>query len=94
MSITVFVPRDSVALALDADAVALAILAEAGRRGRALRVVRNGSRGMLWLEPLVEVQTAQGRVAYGPVAAEDVRALFDADFLRGGKHKLDRKSVV
>ena len=88
MSITVFVPRDSVALALDADAVALAILAEAGRRGRALRVVRNGSRGMLWLEPLVEVQTAQGRVAYGPVAAEDVRALFDADFLRGGKHKL------
>jgi len=88
MSITVFVPRDSVALALDADAVARAILAEAGRRGRALRVVRNGSRGMLWLEPLVEVQTPQGRVAYGPVAAEDVRALFDADFLRGGKHKL------
>jgi len=88
MSITVFVPRDSVALALDADAVARAILAEAGRRGRAVRVVRNGSRGMLWLEPLVEVQTPQGRVAYGPVAAEDVRALFDADFLRGGKHKL------
>jgi len=88
MSITVFVPRDSVALALDADAVARAILAEAGLRGRAVRVVRNGSRGMLWLEPLVEVQMPQGRVAYGPVAAEDVRALFDADFLRGGKHKL------
>lgn len=88
MSITVFIPRDSVALALDADAVAQAILAEAGRRGHAVRVVRNGSRGMLWLEPLVEVLTPQGRVAYGPVTVEDVRALFDADFLRGGKHKL------
>jgi formate dehydrogenase iron-sulfur subunit len=88
MSIKIFVPRDSVALALDADAVALAIKAEAARRNIAVSVVRNGSRGMLWLEPLVEVQTDRGRVAYGPVSTEDVSALFDANFYKGGKHAL------
>ncbi|GAB4118204.1 MAG: NADH-quinone oxidoreductase subunit NuoF [Sideroxydans sp.] len=88
MSFTIFIPRDSVALALGADAVAQTILVEAERRNIALKLVRNGSRGMLWLEPLLEVQTPQGRVAYGPVAAADVCSLFDADFLRGGKHKL------
>ncbi len=89
MSITVFVPRDSAALAMDANAVARDILAEAQRRNIKIKLVRNGSRGMMWLEPLIEVQTAQGRVAYGPVESGDVRALFDADFLHGGKHKLN-----
>ena len=88
MSVKIFVPRDSVALALGADAVAQAILAEAARRKIDVSLVRNGSRGMLWLEPLVEVQTDQGRVAYGPVSTEDVTALFDAKFQNGGKHKL------
>ncbi len=87
MSITVFVPRDSAAVALGADEVAQTILAEAQRRSIDIKLVRNGSRGMLWLEPLVEVQTAQGRVAYGPVETDEVRALFDADFLHGGKHQ-------
>src|SRR5665647_466524 len=88
MSIRIFVPRDSAALALGADAVAQAILAEAARRNIDVELVRNGSRGMLWLEPLVEVQTAKGRVAYGSVSPADVSALFDADFLHGGKHAL------
>jgi len=88
MSIKIFVPRDSAALALGADAVAQAILAEAARRKLDITLVRNGSRGMLWLEPLVEVQTARGRVAYGSVSPADVSALFDADFLHGGKHAL------
>jgi len=88
MSIRIFVPRDSAALALGADAVAQGILAQAARRKIEVSLVRNGSRGMLWLEPLVEVQTATGRVAYGPVSAEDVSALFDADFHNGGKHPL------
>ncbi len=43
---------------------------------------------MLWLEPLIEVQTEQGRVAYGPVSPDDVAALFDANFHNGGKHAL------
>jgi formate dehydrogenase iron-sulfur subunit len=88
MSIRIFVPRDSAALALGADAVAQAILAGAARRNIDVELVRNGSRGMLWLEPLVEVQTEKGRVAYGSVSPADVRALFDADFVHGGKHKL------
>jgi len=88
MSIKIFVPRDSVALALGADAVAKAILDEAARRNIDVSLVRNGSRGMLWLEPLVEVQTAKGRVAYGPVSPEDVSALFDSRFHDGGKHAL------
>jgi len=88
MSIRIFVPRDSAALALGADAVAQAILAEAERRNIDVELVRNGSRGMLWLEPLVEVQTAKGRIAYGPVSPEDVTVLFDANFHNGGKHAL------
>ena len=88
MNARIFVPRDSAALALGADKVAQAILAEAARRNIGVELVRNGSRGMLWLEPLVEVQTAKGRVAYGPVSPADVAALFDANFLGGGKHAL------
>jgi formate dehydrogenase iron-sulfur subunit len=88
MGITIFVPRDSAALALGADAVAQTILAEASRRKIDVNVVRNGSRGMLWLEPLVEVHTAKGRVAYGPVNPEDINSLFDANFQNAGKHPL------
>lgn len=86
MSYTVYVPRDSAALALGADAVADAILSEAQRRAVDVRIVRNGSRGMFWLEPLVEVETAQGRIAYGPIEPDAVAALFDASFLEGGDH--------
>ncbi len=87
-AIRVFVPRDSAALAVGADAVCAAIQAQAEARGEAVQIVRNGSRGMFWLEPLVEVETAQGRVAYGPVAPEDVGALFEVGFLQGGAHAL------
>ncbi|MDA8254742.1 MAG: formate dehydrogenase [Betaproteobacteria bacterium] len=88
MRTTIYVPGDAVALALGADAVAAAIAREAAQRGIAIRMVRNGSRGMVWLEPLVEVATPRGRIAYGPVAAVDVRGLFAADFLTGGAHAL------
>jgi formate dehydrogenase iron-sulfur subunit len=88
VSVTLFVPRDAVARALGADGVAAAIEREAARRGGAVRIVRNGSRGLLWLEPLVEVATPRGRVAYGPVAPADVPSLFDAGFLDGAAHPL------
>ncbi|AXQ94769.1 NADH-quinone oxidoreductase subunit NuoF [Cereibacter azotoformans] len=78
----IYVPRDAAAKAVGADAVAAAIEAEAGRRGLPLTLVRNGSRGMVWLEPLVEIQTEAGRMAFGPVTPEDVPALFDADWKR------------
>jgi formate dehydrogenase iron-sulfur subunit len=85
---TVYVPGDATARSVGADEVASAITEEAARRGETVRVVRNGSRGMLWLEPLVEVATAEARVAYGPVAAADVPALFASGFLRGEAHAL------
>jgi formate dehydrogenase iron-sulfur subunit len=88
MSVTVYVPQDSSALSLGAGSVAKAIEAEAQRRGQDIALVRNGSRGLYWLEPMVEVATAAGRVAYGPVQLEDVGALFDANFLKGGDHPL------
>ena len=88
MSVRVFVPIDAAALSVGAQQVADAVAAEAARRGLAITLVRNGSRGLFWLEPLVEVETPAGRVAYGPVAAADVPGLFDADFLAGGAHAL------
>ncbi|HVA40385.1 MAG TPA: hypothetical protein VNF49_06955, partial [Candidatus Binataceae bacterium] len=88
MSATVYVPRDSSALSLGAGLVADAIAAEARRRNAEVRIVRNGSRGMFWLEPMVEVETAGRRVAYGPVAPADVASLFDANFMGGGNHRL------
>jgi formate dehydrogenase iron-sulfur subunit len=88
MSATLYIPRDSSALSVGAEKVAAAIAEEAARRGIDARLVRNGSRGMFWLEPMVEVETPHGRVAYGPVAPHDVPALFDADFLSAGAHRL------
>ncbi|MND36186.1 NADP-reducing hydrogenase subunit HndC [compost metagenome] len=88
MSVTVFVPGDSAALAVGANRVADAIAREAASRNLDVHIVRNGSRGMLWLEVLVEVRTEHGRIAYGPVKASDVASLFDAGFLTGGEHRL------
>ena len=88
MSTRIYIPRDSSALSLGAEAVASAITIEASRREADITLVRNGSRGLYWLEPMVEVETAQGRVAYGPVDIKDVLALFEADFLKGGRHAL------
>ena len=85
---TVFVPRDTTALSLGADEVAAAIAAEAAGRGESVTVVRNGSRGLYWLEPMIEVEADGVRHAYGPVRAADVPALFEAGFLTAGEHEL------
>ncbi|HEY0340396.1 MAG TPA: NADH-quinone oxidoreductase subunit L, partial [Steroidobacteraceae bacterium] len=88
MTVTVYIPCDAAALSLGADEVAEAIASEARARGVELHVVRNGSRGACWLEPLVEVVTDKGRMGYGPVTPADVAGLFAADFLNGGRHAL------
>jgi formate dehydrogenase iron-sulfur subunit len=88
VSVTVYVPRDSGALALGAGKVADLVAREIEARGLDAKLVRNGSRGLYWLEPMVEVETASGRVAYGPVTTKDIASLFDADFLSGGMHEL------
>lgn len=88
MKITIYVPKDSAARSIGADRIAEAIEAESAKRGISISVVRNGSRGALWLEPLVEVATSEGRIAYGPVTIADVESLFDSGFHLGGDHRL------
>jgi formate dehydrogenase iron-sulfur subunit len=88
MTTTVYVPRDSSALSLGAHQVAQNIQSEAARHGIDIKVIRNGSRGMFWLETMIEVVTPKGRMAYGPVMPKDVTSLFDADFINGGTHPL------
>jgi formate dehydrogenase iron-sulfur subunit len=89
-AVKVFIPRDSAALALGADEVYAALKREMKSRGFNADIIRNSSRGMFWLEPLIEVQTPLGRVAYGPVQAEDVASLIDAGMLEGAPHPLSR----
>jgi formylmethanofuran dehydrogenase subunit D len=91
--VTVYVSRDSAARSVGADPVANAIRTAAAAQGRPVTLVRNGSRGMLWLEPLVEVVTPEGRIGYGPMAPSDVAGLMDAGLLDGADHPL-RLGVV
>ena len=88
--ITVYVPIDAAAIAVGANKVAKALAAKTADRtaGDGVTIKRNGSRGMQWLEPMVEVVTPGGRIAYGPVKVEDLDGLLAADFLHGGAHAL------
>ncbi|MCM5693119.1 NADH-quinone oxidoreductase subunit NuoF [Sinorhizobium meliloti] len=88
MTVRIYIPRDAAALALGAEKVVEAMAGEIAARGLDATIVRNGSRGMHWLEPLVEVETAGGRVAYGPVKASDVASLLDAGLISDGAHPL------
>jgi formate dehydrogenase iron-sulfur subunit len=87
MTLRVFIPGDSGAIALGADRVAKAFASEAQARGLTVEIVRNGSRGAYFLEPMVEFETQTSRVAYGPVRPSDVPALLDAGPV-GGDHAL------
>jgi formate dehydrogenase iron-sulfur subunit len=84
----IFIPRETSAISLGADDVAEKLRALLAKSGHMAKIVRNGSWGMCWLEPLVEVETEGGRIAYGPVTPEDIDSLIAADFLHGGKHRL------
>jgi formate dehydrogenase iron-sulfur subunit len=82
----IYIPADSSALSVGADEAARAIAEEAQAHGIAIDVVRTGSRGLMWLEPMIEVETAAGRFAYGPILPSDAPSLFAAGFLAGGAH--------
>jgi formate dehydrogenase iron-sulfur subunit len=84
----IFISRDSTVLSLGAEKVVNAIQKAASERHENIEIIRNGSRGLFWLEPLVEVETDQGRLAYGPVTEEAVASLFDSGFLAGKDHPL------
>jgi formate dehydrogenase iron-sulfur subunit len=87
-AVKIYVPCDSSAVACGANRVAQGLERLARERKQEIEIVRNGSRGLLWLEPMVEVATPEGRIAYGPVETSDLAGLFDAGFLTGGAHKL------
>jgi len=88
MSYKIYIPIDSTAKSLGSNEVARLIELEAQSRKIDLEIIRNGSRGLFWLEPMLEVETDQGRVAYGPVTQNDIKSLFDAEFFIGKAHPL------
>jgi formate dehydrogenase iron-sulfur subunit len=93
MILRVFIPRDAAAVAVGADEVAANLVAAAKKAGAKVQFVRNGSRGMLWLEPLVEIERDGVRYGFGPVMPEDVESLVKAGIFEGKpaaeiKHKL------
>ena len=88
MPYKIFIPRDSSALSLGADKVYKEILSESKKRDINIEIIRNGSRGLFWLEPMIEVETPKGRVAYGPINISDINSLFDSEFFLGKKHNL------
>jgi formate dehydrogenase iron-sulfur subunit len=85
--IRLYVPRDAAAIAVGADEVVAELEQATAKRGTAIEIIRTGSRGLCWLEPMVELATPQGRVAFGPVSVADVPSLFDA-LSSNGPHKL------
>jgi formate dehydrogenase iron-sulfur subunit len=94
--VKIFVPFETAAVSLGADEVAAEIVAQGKASGHDIELVRNGSWGMSWLEPLVEVVVNGERIAYGPVTVDGVAGLFQAGFLSGGEHplKLGRTSGI
>jgi formate dehydrogenase iron-sulfur subunit len=72
MTIRIFIPRDAAAVACGADDVAQAIATAVKKAEVKAEIVRNGSRGMLWIEPLMEIEDEGVRYAFGPVTELDV----------------------
>jgi formate dehydrogenase iron-sulfur subunit len=87
MKMRIFVPRDAGAIAVGADEVVAALEQAAAKRDLPIQIIRTGSRGLYWLEPMVEVATVKGRVAYGPVSPADVPSVFEA-MASNGPHAL------
>lgn len=86
--VILYIPADTAAVAMGVEELITPIRQQADARNIELQIIRNGTRGLLWLEPLIEVLTPAGRIAYGPVNAEDLDSLFAADWLHGGEHPL------
>lgn len=87
MNMRIFIPRDAAAVAVGADEIATAFEQIAAKRGLLVEIIRTGSRGLCWLEPMVEVATPKGRIAYGPVSMEDVASVFES-MANSGPHAL------
>tara|TARA_R110002020_G_scaffold48855_12_gene139606 strand:+ start:9222 stop:10778 length:1557 start_codon:yes stop_codon:yes gene_type:complete len=88
MSVKIYIPGDSGAVALGADRLAIHMAEAVKARDLDVEIIRNGSRGLYWLEPMIEVKTDKGRIAYGPVRPSDLDGLLDAGMVEGGDHRL------
>ena len=75
---TLYLPADSLARAVGADEVCTALVTQAKQRNLPLELQRTSSRGLYWLEPLLEVDTPQGRFGFGPLIAADVPSVLEA----------------
>jgi formate dehydrogenase iron-sulfur subunit len=73
----IYIPGDSAAQSIGSDLVAVAIAAEAAKRNLDITIVRNGTRGALWLEPLVEIEKDGKRIGYSNVTSDDAAAVLD-----------------
>ena len=84
----IFIPRETAAMSMGSDELAEKIALFSESKNISIEIVRNGSWGMSWLEPLIEVDTSDGRIAYGPVSIDDIESLFESNFLEGSDHAL------
>lgn len=91
--IRVFIPADTTACALGADEVATAVMRQAQQKGLDIEIIRSGSRGAFWLEPMLEIESGGERFAFGPVSAGEVAGLFEAGFPGLCKHGLSLGKV-
>lgn len=87
-SIKIYIPQDSASKSVGADQVAIEVSKVATTNNLDIEIIRNGSRGMLWLEPLIEVETKNGRVGFGPISVSEIQSLIDQDFLNNQTHPL------
>jgi formate dehydrogenase iron-sulfur subunit len=88
MSNKIYIPRDFTSQAMGVEDVVTAIQNEAKARQQNVEVIRTGSPGLYWLEPMIMIEHEGHRVGYGPVTDDDVPGLFDVNFLAGGQHEL------
>ncbi|MEO1042042.1 MAG: NADH-ubiquinone oxidoreductase-F iron-sulfur binding region domain-containing protein [Pseudomonadota bacterium] len=80
-----FLPLDSVAISLGADELAVALVRTAEEQGVEIDIVRTGSRGLHWLEPLLEVERNGTRVGYGPIDEQEAGDVLTA-LVADGSH--------
>lgn len=89
LTVKLYIPKDTTAISLGANKVAEIIEHIAEKNDLPLNIVRNGSRGLYWLEPMIEIETERGRVAYGPVTVDTVNSFLDSKcWLENDKHPL------
>ena len=82
MTTRIYVPNDTTACSVGADAVAEAIEATLARIAFDATIVRNGSRGAYALEPLVEIDADDGRIGF-PLGGDDAQFTLEAAYCFG-----------